>query len=157
MLLGTLLALAIGAAQEETSVFRSETTLVEFTMIALDGKGNPVSDLKPEEITIREKGHERKLAFLRYEGGEQEETTQQLPAGAFSNRPAIAPGPPRNVTAFLLDSLNTASRDQIFARRPMSAVPAGPWHPLRLSDAIWRGSPAGRVSCGLPAASRFFP
>lgn len=116
ILLGTLLALAIGAAQEETSVFRSDTTLVEFTIIALDGKGNPISDLKPEEITIRENGHDRDLAFLRYEGGEQEETTQQLPAGAFSNRPAIAPGPPRNVTAILLDSLNTTPRDQVFAR-----------------------------------------
>jgi VWFA-related protein len=103
-------------AQEEPLVFRGGATLVEFTVIALDGKGNPITDLKPEEIAIREKGRDRDLAFFRFEGGEQEEASVQLPAGAFTNRPELSPGPPRNVTAILLDSLNTLPEDQIYAR-----------------------------------------
>lgn len=115
-LLGALLALGAGFAQEETSVFRSDTTLVEFTIIAVDRDGQPVSDLKPEDITIRENGDVRSLAFLRYDGGPQPQTAVTLPAGAFSNRAELAPGPPRNVTAILLDWLNTKPEDQVFAR-----------------------------------------
>ncbi len=116
LLLAASLTLSIGSAQEELPVFRGGTTLVEFTVIALDGKGNPITDLKPDEIQIREKGHDRDLAFFRFEGGEQEEASIQLPAGAFTNRPELSPGPPRNVTAILLDSLNTLPEDQIYAR-----------------------------------------
>lgn len=122
ILLGALLALVIGAAQEESSIFRSDTTLVEFTLIALDGDGNAITDLKPEEVTIREDRLDRQLAFLRFEGGAEEETAIQLPAGAFSNRPSIAPGPPRNVTAILLDSLNTAPQHQAFAQAQVLKV-----------------------------------
>lgn len=111
-----LLTVAVASAQDGSPVFRTGTTLVEFTIIALDGKGNPISDLKPEEITIRENNGNRELAFFRFEGGEQAETGVQLPAGAFTNRPELAPGQPRNVTAILLDSLNTAPEDQVYAR-----------------------------------------
>jgi VWFA-related protein len=116
LFLAASLTLSTAHAQEEPLVFRGGTTLVEFTVIALDGKGNPVTDLKPEEIAIREKGRNRDLAFFRFEGGEQEETAVQLPAGAFTNRPELSPGPPRNVTAILLDSLNTSPEDQVYAR-----------------------------------------
>ena len=116
LLLAASLLLSTANAQEEPLVFRGGTTLVEFTVIALDGKGNPITDLKPDEIAIREKGRDRELAFFRFEGGEQEETSVQLPPGAFTNRPELSPGPPRNVTAILLDSLNTLPEDQIYAR-----------------------------------------
>lgn len=116
LLLVASLTLSIGSAQEEPLVFRGGTTLVEFTVIALDGKGNPITDLKPDEIAVREKGRDRDLAVFRFEGGEQEEASIQLPAGAFTNRPELSPGPPRNVTAILLDSLNTAPEDQVYAR-----------------------------------------
>lgn len=41
--LGSIIASA--AAQDETSVFRAESTLVEFTLIAVDKDGTPVTDL----------------------------------------------------------------------------------------------------------------
>lgn len=116
LFLAASLALSSGVAQEEPLVFRGGTTLVEFTVIALDGKGNPITDLRPDEITVREKGRDRDLAFFRFEGGEQEDASVQLPAGAFTNRPELSPGPPRNVTAILLDSLNTSPEDQVYAR-----------------------------------------
>ena len=55
LLLAASLLLSTANAQEEPLVFRGGTTLVEFTVIALDGKGNPITDLKPDEIAIREK------------------------------------------------------------------------------------------------------
>ncbi|MDA0205025.1 MAG: VWA domain-containing protein [Acidobacteria bacterium] len=116
LLLAVSLLLSGANAQEEPLVFRGGTTLVEFTVIALDGEGDPVTDLSPQELSVREKGRPRELAFFRFEGGEQEETPVQLPAGSFTNRPELSPGPPRNVTAILLDSLNTQPEDQIYAR-----------------------------------------
>lgn len=113
--------MGVAAAQEETAIFRSDTTLVEFTVTALDKDGNPVTDLKPEEISIRENGDDRGIAFFRFEGGKQEEKPPQLPLGTFSNRPAVAPGPPRNITAILLDRLNTEPQDQVFAREQVMA------------------------------------
>jgi hypothetical protein len=37
-------------AQEALPTFRSGTTLVEFTFVAIDGKGDPVTDLKKEDV-----------------------------------------------------------------------------------------------------------
>ena len=34
------------SAQDQTPVFRTDTTLVEFTLIAIDKDGNPVTDLE---------------------------------------------------------------------------------------------------------------
>ena len=39
--------------------------------------------------------------------------TEPLPPGIFTNRPEYAPGPPRNITAILIDSLNTRAEDQV--------------------------------------------
>jgi len=47
LLIGTVVC-ALCAAQggEPVPKFRAETTLVEFTVVALDGKGNTVTDLR---------------------------------------------------------------------------------------------------------------
>jgi len=99
-------------AQDQTPVFRTETTLIEFTVVALDKDGNPVTDLKKEEIVVKDKGQRRDLAVFRYEGGEQRRTVPELPPGIFTNTPDLTPGPTRNITAIVLDRLNTQPRDQ---------------------------------------------
>ena len=38
---------------------------------------------------------------------------QPLPPGIYTNRPEYAPGPPRNIIAILIDSLNTRAEDQV--------------------------------------------
>jgi VWFA-related protein len=102
---------------QETPTFRATTTLIEFTFIALDRKGNPVTDLTKEEISITEKGKAREVVFFRFEGGTGETPRPEgLPPGIFSNRSEVTPGPPRNVTAIVLDALNTPPRDQIWVR-----------------------------------------
>jgi len=104
------------AAQDQTPVFRSETTLIEFTLVALDKDGNPVTDLQNEEIDVRDRGRQRDLAVFRYEGGEQPRTATKLPAGFFTNTPELTPGPPRNITAIVLDTLNTQPRHQTWIK-----------------------------------------
>jgi VWFA-related protein len=103
----------------EEPVFRSTTQLVQFTLIALDRDGKPVTDLRPQEFTVEDKGKRRALAVFRFEGGPPEarpRTSKPLPAGEFSNRPESAAGPPRNITAIVLDTLNTDPKDAIWVR-----------------------------------------
>ena len=101
----------------ETPTFRTGTTLIEFTVVALDGKGNPVTDLKKEEITILERGQPRDVAVFRFEGGAADAPPPApLPPGLFSNRHEYTPGVPRNITAIVLDSLNTDWSHQMYVR-----------------------------------------
>ncbi len=80
-------------AQDQTPVFRAESTLVEFTLIAIDKDGNPVTDLKKEEIVVKDKGLPRDLAVFRYEGGEPPRIAPpKLPTGIFTNSPDLTPG-----------------------------------------------------------------
>lgn len=114
---GAVLVFALAAfAQEEILIFRSGTTLVEFSMIVLDDSGNPVTDLRDDEIEIRDKGERREPAFFRFEGRSDEPAPAPLPPGAFTNRAELLPGPPRNITAIVLDSLNTQPLDQLWVR-----------------------------------------
>jgi VWFA-related protein len=106
-----------GAAPgDQTPVFSADTTLIEFTLIAIDKDGKPVTDLKKEEIIVKDKGQPGDLALFRYEGGEQPQTVPELPPGIFTNTPALTPGPPRNITAIVLDTLNTQPREQTWVK-----------------------------------------
>ncbi len=104
------------AAQDQPPVFRTRTTLIEFTLVALDEDGNPVTDLKKDEIVVKDKGQPRNLAVFRYEGGEQSRTAPKPPPGIFTNTPGLTPGPPRNITAIVLDTLNTQPKDWIWVK-----------------------------------------
>jgi VWFA-related protein len=116
-----LLALCVALpAQQEQPVFRTTTRLVEFTVVALDKKGNPVTDLKQEDFTVQEKGQRRDVAFFRFEGGtaaaDASRKPAALPEGTFSNRVEYSPGPPRNISAIVLDTLNTPPTQTMWAR-----------------------------------------
>jgi VWFA-related protein len=131
--LALLLCLSLVAAQqpppaEEVPLFRTTTRLVEFSFIALDKKGNPVTDLKKEEIAVTDSGKPRDIAFFRFEGAvDHKDKPQSLPAGLFTNRAEYSPGPPRNITALVIDRLNTPPQDQMWVRatvaRYLKALP----------------------------------
>jgi VWFA-related protein len=96
--------------------FRAATTLIEFTIVATGDDGRHVADLTQEDLSIVEGGRPRDIAFFHYEGAAPAAIrvrTQPLPPGIFTNRPEYAPGPPRNITAILIDSLNTRAEDQV--------------------------------------------
>ena len=119
-------------ATQAQPTFRTGTTLVEFTVVALDGKGNPVTDLTQDELTLTDRGERRDIAFFRFDGGgAPSDTAAPLPPlspGFVSNRPEYQPEPQRNVTAIVLDLINTAPPDQNRARaqllRYLKVLPA---------------------------------
>lgn len=51
--------LAPRAQAPPTPAFRTETTLIEFTFVALDANGNPVTDLTKEDIVVTERSRHR--------------------------------------------------------------------------------------------------
>jgi VWFA-related protein len=105
-----------GAASPPEPSFRAGTTLVEFTIVVTGEDGKHITDLKQEDLSIVEAGRPRDVAFFHYEGAPPAAIrvrTEPLPPGIFTNRPEYAPGPPRNITAILIDSLNTRAEDQV--------------------------------------------
>ena len=107
---------SLAQAPPDLPNFRAGTTLVEFTVVVTGEDGRHVTDLKQEDVSIVEGGHPRDVAFFHYEGAPPAAIrvrAQPLPPGIYTNRPEYAPGPPRNITAILIDSLNTRAEDQV--------------------------------------------
>ena len=94
-------AICLFCPGQEQPTFRAGTTLVQFTFVATDSKGNPVTNLKKEETLVTENGLPRELAFFRFEGRDNSVRPQPLPRGEFTNRAEYTPGPARNVTAIV--------------------------------------------------------
>jgi len=105
---------ALAAAQEAAPTFRAGTTLVELTLVALDKKGNPVTDLRAEELGVLDNGKARELAFFLYEGAGAGDTTP-LP-GSYRNRGPEPGVGTRNVTALVIDTINTRPQDQMIVK-----------------------------------------
>jgi VWFA-related protein len=123
------LGICLVFAGQEQPTFRAGTTLVEFTFVATDGKGNPVTDLAKEEILVTENGRPRELAFFRFEGRYTPVRSQPLPSGEFTNRGEFTPGAARNVTAIVLDAINVSEEGQASVRedlmRYLDSLPSG--------------------------------
>ena len=101
------IVLALGA-QEQPPTFRTTTRLVELTVTALDNKGQAVTDLRLDDFSVQDNGKARPISFFKDDGEPSAEPPPLLlPPGVYSNRAELSPGPPRNVTAFVLDELNT--------------------------------------------------
>lgn len=118
VLLWSTTFIVFAAQQPSPPLFRAGTTLVEFTIVATDQRGQPVTDLKQEEITILQNGKPQPVAFFRFEGdafapGAVDPPRDRVAPGIFTNRPDYSPGPARNVTAIVIDTLNTAPEDQV--------------------------------------------
>jgi VWFA-related protein len=103
--------------QDQTPTFRATTRLVELTVTALDKRGAPVTDLKLEDFVIQDNGKSRPVTFLEYDGTPAVDAEPlPLPPGVFTNRVEFTPGPARNVTAFVLDELNTPPQFSVTIR-----------------------------------------
>jgi VWFA-related protein len=111
--------------------FRVAATLIELTMTAQDANGNPVTDLRQDEVVITENGKPRDVAFFRFEGVADNTpafVAKPLPPAVFTNRIEYTPGPPRNITAIVIDAVNTRPDDQMTVRTQvlsyLSTIPA---------------------------------
>lgn len=105
------------AAQNQAPTFRAATRLVELTVTAVDKRGRPIPGLRVEDFAVEESGRARPIEFFKYDGGVSTAAQAlRLPRGLYSNRTEFTPGPPRNITAFLLDELNTPPQYSIRVR-----------------------------------------
>jgi VWFA-related protein len=94
------------------------------TVVASDKDGNPVKDLKEEDFTVLDNGKNRSISLWRYERGHEssEVKAPELPPFVFSNRHEAVSTYSRNITALVLDSVNTEPQDQIFVKGQASRL-----------------------------------
>lgn len=113
-----------GQAQNQKPVFQVTARLVELTVVAMDKDGNPVKDLEAEDFTIHDNGKIRSISLWRYEGGREPTAAKEpeLPPFVFSNLPEAIGTDARNITALVLDSVNTEPVDQRFVKGQASRL-----------------------------------
>jgi VWFA-related protein len=93
--------------------------LIQVTVIAEDGNGNPVTDLNKEDFTLRDQGQQQKVFFF----AQQNTPASPLhpapvatPSNFFSNHVESNPAGANSVTILLFDALNTQFRNLSYAR-----------------------------------------
>ena len=108
-----LIALVAGAAlgQEPALTVRTESRLVQLTVVVQDGKGKPVTDLTKDDFTLTEDGKPQPIAvFERVDGPavrQPSAAAATLPGGFFSNKLEHRGGAPSSATVLLIDMINT--------------------------------------------------
>jgi VWFA-related protein len=122
---GPLVVFAVGvallSAQPQQPTFRSATELVEVTVTVVDKQGHAVAGLEPADFVVLDNGKPRPVAVFHFDGGRATPAAvgapaATLPAGTFTNRPALTDDAPRNVTALVLDNVNTTPLQGLTAR-----------------------------------------
>lgn len=108
---------------ESATVLRAVTRLVVVDVVATNGKGDPVTDLKLEDFKVLEEGKEQNVRAFSFQHppGSGAATLRQesvsLPPNVFSNIPKYTPD--TSLTVLLLDALNTNLPNQAYARDQM--------------------------------------
>ena len=99
---------------------KSTTRLVQVSVIAQDGKGQPVMDLKKDDFRVRVNGKDQAVKVFSMDASSG--LPSDVPAAekpipnVFSNRTAVASGQISSITIVLLDTLNTSLADQMNAK-----------------------------------------
>lgn len=109
------------AVQEAGSVLRVTTRLVLVDVVATDKRGNPVRDLRPEELQVFEEKVLQRVRHFYFKGSEQKGAQIEVPPGVYTNwmAPKLGNLPP---TILLLDGLNTRLAAQTYSRAQMVRV-----------------------------------
>jgi VWFA-related protein len=98
-------------------VLKSTTRLVQVCVIAQDGKGQPITDLKKEDFRIKVNGQDQPIKIFSMDSsGALPQGETKLPPNVFTNRIEVRPGQQSSVTIILLDMLNTKWADQVYAK-----------------------------------------
>lgn len=114
---------------QETSnpafVFKTSSRLVVVDVVATNGKGEPVTDLKAEDFVVTEEGTPqaiRSFSFQQPSGdrNEPQPVAEQLPPGVITNAPRYKKGNIWNV--LVLDWLNSPMLDQSDTRQQLLKV-----------------------------------
>ena len=109
--------LAQQTAEQAPVVLKSTTRLVQVSVIAQDGKGQPVTDLNKDDFRIKVNGKDQPIKIFSMDAsGGLPKSEEKLPPGVFTNRLAANTGQ-SGITIVLLDTLNTPSwPDQVQAK-----------------------------------------
>lgn len=105
--------------EQPEMVLKVTTQLVMVDAIITDKAGNPVTDLKQDEVEVLENGKTQKISVMQLQRFEINRAVplprQKLPPGIFSNMPRVIPNdvPP---TILLLDGLNSPAADMMTTR-----------------------------------------
>ncbi|HET9792276.1 MAG TPA: VWA domain-containing protein [Candidatus Angelobacter sp.] len=107
------------------------TRLVVVDVVAADGKGHPITDLKADDFTLTEEGSNQQIKVFSFQQPAASDQAQQspakLPPNMVTNVPTYKPN--RAMSVLLLDGLNTDNVSQKYARQEMlkylARLPAG--------------------------------
>ncbi len=113
------------------AVLKVKTRLVVVDVIALDHKGVPVADLKPDDFILQEENQPQKIRIFNFQQGPQGQPAvlapATLPANRITNIPRFKTNSALNV--LLLDGINVTNANQKYAREQMlkflEKLPAG--------------------------------
>ncbi|HEY3767842.1 MAG TPA: VWA domain-containing protein [Candidatus Angelobacter sp.] len=116
---------AAGPAQQSVAaplpVLKVKTRMVVIDVVAQDSKGNPISNLKKEDLTVLEDGKPQSLSIFNFQHPEPAPAGQPQqpvnPPNIVDNLPHFQSGKALNV--ILMDSLNTSPMNQAFMRDSM--------------------------------------
>src|ERR1700733_843680 len=104
-------------ADQPPMVLKATTRLVQVSVIAQDGKGRPVTDLKKDDFRIKVNGKDQPIKIFSMDSsGALPKSEEKLPPDVFTNRMEVKPGQQSSVTIILLDTLNTRWADQVYAK-----------------------------------------
>jgi|RhiMetdeSRZDD1v2_1073273.scaffolds.fasta_scaffold39280_3 VWFA-related protein len=97
-------------ANQQPSLFRADTHLVQVTVVVQDGRTNPVTDLAAVDFRVFEDGKEQPIALFSADSRSSATPATSVVSGAavVSNQVPTTGG----VTVILFDRLNTAWSDQ---------------------------------------------
>ena len=106
-------------------VLKTSTHLVLMDVVATNGRGEPVTDLKVEDFVVSEDGHPqtvRSFSFQQptHDRSDLQAVSQQLPPGVVTNIPRHKKGDIWNV--IVLDALNSPMLDQSDTRQQLLKV-----------------------------------
>ncbi|MGA2421453.1 MAG: VWA domain-containing protein [Candidatus Acidiferrum sp.] len=110
-------------------VIRSETRLVQLSVIATDKKGHAVENLNKEDFVLLDNGKPQNISLFSTDSATHPEyvtatsdAKNALPPNVFGNRLRHEDEPPGSVTVILFDALNTSFTDQAYARIEVLAL-----------------------------------
>lgn len=117
LLLGFFARPEAAPQQDAVPRFRAESELVLVDLVATDGKGRFVSDLRPDEVEVLEDGKRRKIQFFRLEQGKVADAHPGKPSHRVARGPMEVPKRSQaGYVVFLLDlqtmDLNSAERSK---------------------------------------------
>jgi VWFA-related protein len=121
------------ASQAPAYTIRLNARLVDVNVVALDKKGQPITNLKPEDFEVFDNGVKQNVhSFNRADTGTSSEPAVAAPAARpseFSNHGAQAAVDDRNTVVLLIDGSNLAFTDYAYVRQQtvhfLEMLPAG--------------------------------